>query len=298
MSQELVNTKSFLPSEFNRLPRSLEDVEYWKATEFRTFLLYTGPIVLKGRLKTSLYKHFMLLSSAVRLLISSETCNIHNYLANDLLKTFVSEYSFYYGEEYIGYNVHGLIHVSDFVLTHGALDLFSAFKFENYLQFIKKSSKNSKSPLEDIYNRIIEHVNAQTHIIPSKFPILQNELPYDNTKNNSINETLYEKMILKQFIVSSKKDKDSYFILENGDLVKVNKIIHFLSDNIKLEVTKLKYSPFFVKPVSSDIIKIFSVDEIIPETRLLINSNALKYKCFTVPIEKNKYISIALLHCD
>jgi len=28
---------------------------------------------------------------------------------------------------YIGYNVHGLIHVSDFVLTHGALDLFSGF---------------------------------------------------------------------------------------------------------------------------------------------------------------------------
>jgi len=298
ISQELVNTKSFLPSEFHRLPRTLEEVEYWKATEFRTFLLYTGPIVLKGRLKTSLYKHFMLLSSAVRLLISPETCLTHNYLAKDLLKTFVSEYSSHYGEEYIGYNVHGLIHVSDFVLTHGALDTFSAFKFENYLQFIKKSSKNSKNPLEDIYNRIIEHVNAQTNIIPSKFPILENELPYDNIENYSITETLYERVVLEKFIVSSKKVKDSYFVLENYDLIKVNKIIHFFSGNIKLEVTKLKYSPFFVNPVSSDIIKIFSVDEIIPETRLLINLNVLKHKCFTVPIEKNKYISIALLHTD
>jgi len=95
----------------------------------------------------------MLLSSAIRLLISSETCFTHNYLAKDLLKTFVSEYSSYYGEEYIFYNVHGLIHVSDFVLIRGALDVFSAYKFENYLQFIKKSSKNSKNPLEDIYNR-------------------------------------------------------------------------------------------------------------------------------------------------
>jgi hypothetical protein len=66
-----------------------------------------------------------------------------------------------------------------------------------------------------------------------------------------------------------------------------------LSDNIKL-----KYSPFFVKPLSSGIIKMFSVDEIIPETRLIINLNVLKYKCFTVPIEKNKYISIALLYID
>jgi len=162
----------------------------------------------------------MLLSSAVRLLISPETCLTHNYLAKDLLKTFVSEYLSLYGEEYIGYNVHGLIHVSDFVLlTHGALDTFSSFKFENYLQFIKKSSKNSKNPLEDIYNRIIEHVNSQTNIIPSKFPILENELPYDNIENNSITETFYEIVVIEQFIVSSKKVKDSYFVLENYDLI-------------------------------------------------------------------------------
>jgi len=98
--------------------------------------------------------------------------------------------------------------------------------------------------------------------------------------------------------VSSKKVKDSYFILENDDLVKVNKIIHFLSGDIKLEVTKFKYSPFFVNLVSSDILKIFSVNGIIPEARLLINLNVLKYKCFTVPIDENKYISIALLHTD
>ncbi|KAF0751213.1 Uncharacterized protein FWK35_00016042 [Aphis craccivora] len=181
VSQELVNIKSFLPSEFNRLPRTLEEVEYWKATEFRTFLL-----------------------SAVRILISPETYFTHNYLAKDLLKRFVSEYSSNYGEEYVGYNVHG--------------------------------SKNSKNPLEDIYNRIIEHVNAQTNIIPQNFPILENELPYDDMENNSITETLYERIILKQFIVNSKKVKDSYFILENDDLVKVNKIIHFLSGDIKLEV--------------------------------------------------------------
>jgi len=96
-----------------------------------------------------------------RLLISSETCHTHNQLAKTLLNKFVIEY-FLYGEEYVGYNVHGLIHISDFVLIHGALDAFSAFKYENYLQFIKKSCKNSRYPLQDIYNRIIEQVNTQT----------------------------------------------------------------------------------------------------------------------------------------
>lgn len=73
----------------------------------------------------------MLLSCTIRLLISPETCHTYNFVARDLLKHFVTEYI------HIGYNVHGLIHICDFVLVHGALDSFSAFKFENYLQFIK-----------------------------------------------------------------------------------------------------------------------------------------------------------------
>lgn len=77
----------------------------------------------------------MLLSCAIRLLISPETCHTYNFAARDLLKQFVTEYSSHYGEEYVGYNVHGLIHICDFVLIHGALD---SFKFENYLQFIKR----------------------------------------------------------------------------------------------------------------------------------------------------------------
>ena len=36
-----------LPSEFNRQPRALEDLDYWKATEQRSFLLYTGIVFLK-----------------------------------------------------------------------------------------------------------------------------------------------------------------------------------------------------------------------------------------------------------
>jgi len=61
-------------------------------------------------------------------------------------------------------------------------------------------------------------------IIPSNFPILENELPYNDIENNSITETLYERIILKQFIVSSKKVRDSYFMFENDNLVKVNNL--------------------------------------------------------------------------
>ncbi|XP_050060044.1 uncharacterized protein LOC126551233 [Aphis gossypii] len=299
VSEELINLKCYLPSEFNRLPRSLEECEHWKATEFCTFLLYTGPIVLKGRLKKPLFKHFMLLNYAIRLLISSENCYTQNNLAKDMLKRFVQEYGSLYGEGYVGYNVHGLIHLADFVLIHGHLDLFSAFKYENYLQFLKKSCKNDRFPLQDAYNRIMENIEIQINkiISPIIYPTLKRESTFNTNSNNSLTETMYEEVVLEKFLVSSKNAKDKYFMLQNNDIVEVTKIIKYYNGQIKIEATKFDYSPMFDYPFTSDITKIFYIKEIIPKIQpVLININSLKHKCFVTPIGNCKYIAIALLH--
>ena len=57
-----------LPSEFARQPRSLAELDRWKATELRNFLLYTGPVVLKGIIDVNQYRHFLSFSVAIRLL--------------------------------------------------------------------------------------------------------------------------------------------------------------------------------------------------------------------------------------
>jgi len=51
INSDLFDIGQYLSSEFYRQPRPVEDVEFWKASESRCFLLYTEPIVLKGRLK-------------------------------------------------------------------------------------------------------------------------------------------------------------------------------------------------------------------------------------------------------
>lgn len=271
ISEELINLKLHLPSEFSCLPRTLEECEFWKATEFRIFLIYTWPIVLKGRLNKTLYEHFMLLSCAVRILLSSETCYTLNTMAKNLLKQFVWDYPNYYGREYVGYNDHCLLYITNFVLIHGPLDAFSAFKYENYLQFVKKISKNSKHPLQDTYNRIMEKINGQPYNISLNYPILKNELNYDSSKNKSLTETLYEQLILENFVVSSKNNKDMFSFLKNHDIVKVNKIIKYTSGQIKIEVVKYHHCTMFQSPVPSDIIKIFYINEVFSNALILID---------------------------
>ncbi|KAE9523975.1 hypothetical protein AGLY_015622, partial [Aphis glycines] len=51
VSKNILALRPYVPSEFSRKPRVLEDIDYWKATELRIFLLYSGQVVLKGKLK-------------------------------------------------------------------------------------------------------------------------------------------------------------------------------------------------------------------------------------------------------
>ena len=60
LSGALLSLGSYIPKEFARKPRVMDTVERWKTTEFRLFLLYTGPIALAGRVAKEMY-NFMLL---------------------------------------------------------------------------------------------------------------------------------------------------------------------------------------------------------------------------------------------
>ncbi|KAG8222973.1 hypothetical protein J437_LFUL002696 [Ladona fulva] len=45
--------------EFARKPRTVRDLKRWKATEFRQFLLYTGPYALRKIVSDDVYLHFL-----------------------------------------------------------------------------------------------------------------------------------------------------------------------------------------------------------------------------------------------
>jgi len=64
ISRRLLALQSQIPVEFQRTTRSLVDILRWKATEFRFFLLYSGPVLLKGifflKIYINIFFYFML----------------------------------------------------------------------------------------------------------------------------------------------------------------------------------------------------------------------------------------------
>jgi len=72
LSKILEIQKNNVPCEINRKPRSLFKCKRWKATEFRTFLLYTRPVVLKSVLNHDKYINFLTLHVAVTILSNSK----------------------------------------------------------------------------------------------------------------------------------------------------------------------------------------------------------------------------------
>lgn len=121
-----------LPIEFERKPKSLRYARMWKATEYRQFLLYTGPIALKSKLRSDLYNYFVSLHVAVRIMCCEKLHSLLPY-TQQLLEHYVSSFAKLYGNHNVSHNVHGLVHLVEDVEKFGPLDGFSAYKFENYI---------------------------------------------------------------------------------------------------------------------------------------------------------------------
>lgn len=131
--------KKISPPDFIvRTPRQLKDRNYWKASEIRDFLLFYFPILLKDKLPTKYYKHFLLLVYGTRILLQ-EKIHVHEInTAESLLDNFTVNILQLYGLEKCTYNVHQLTHMAQQVRMWGPLWTWSAFSFEDGIGYYKK----------------------------------------------------------------------------------------------------------------------------------------------------------------
>ena len=119
------------PREIRRKPRSIGERKYWKAAEWRSFLLLYSHLVLKDILPASYFKHWMLLVFALNLLIGNDITKDNILKAKLALNKFGVLTESLYGIENVSYNVHIIQHLPTSVEEWGPITYHSAFLFED-----------------------------------------------------------------------------------------------------------------------------------------------------------------------
>jgi len=139
------------PSEVKRLPRSLESRCYWKASEWRAFLLLYSVVILKGVLPDRYYNHWILLVYSVYSMhqkLVDRTCLLTCDLA---LNKFVAEIPHLYGAEFVSYNVHLLVHLVESVKNWGPLWATSAFVFEDANRILMRLLHGTRTVSKQVF---------------------------------------------------------------------------------------------------------------------------------------------------
>lgn len=203
ISLNLQSIKQYIPIEFCRKPRGLEEISQWKATELRQSLLYTGPLVLKNCISEKSYSHFMCLNIAMVILMTP-SLHLYKEFAKQLLMSFVKNFQIIYGKHLISHNVHGLLHLYKDYNLFGPLDNVSCFPFENFLKKIKVMLRKHEQPLEQIIKRLKEfEINCipNTNYFVNNTNIIVKNEHKNGPLPNSIQGSQFKTLILKHKLI-------------------------------------------------------------------------------------------------
>ena len=230
INESLQEFRGQLPSEFARQPRGLDDLDHWKATEFRQFLLYTGPLVLKDVLAPEVFQHFLKLSVGISILLDSDDNRRHHYLdfSSALLSSFVLTCPEIFGPTFSVFNVHSLCHLADDASNFSrSLNSLSCFAFENHLQIIKKSVRNANMPIVQVAKRLREKFNV------------------------SCGDDLRVSNNFKKISVFSQRKKDSCFIVGDCIIFVIKKKKHgfYVCDSVK----QSRLEPLFTLKIAQNV---------------------------------------------
>lgn len=268
ISQSLQKCK--MPHEIHRATRGLDCLSRWKATEYRTMLLYTGFVVLKGQLPFEVYQNFLVLFCAIKI-CESKTFTRYLPLAEMLIDEFIETFLDIYGEAYMTSNVHNLAHLVDDVTMFGELQSISTYPFENTLQFIKKLIRNGRNPLAQVAKRITEKFrfdcglyrsseSKNSEVVLTKQNIGENVPSTFYLATNDENRlTFYSKIDLGNFCLTT-DTANKWFFTRKNEIACLENILS-VGNKVSLYcriITNKK--DFFETPIKSSALNIFSIN--------------------------------------
>lgn len=121
-------------SNFQRKPRSIFEVENFKATEFMHFMWYYLRYALIGILPTRIVKNFEKLSYK---LCQKEIKKEEIKNATEMLMDFADEYEDIYRPGAVTMNLHLVRHFHSMIIHCGPVWCYDMFGFENYIGVLK-----------------------------------------------------------------------------------------------------------------------------------------------------------------
>lgn len=266
----ILQTLKYVPADFSRKPRSLKHIEHFKAAEYRLMTLYLLPVLLKEcNINPVTYDNFLKYFVSYRLLLGEgetvlpENCN----LAETLLGEFTCNFREMFGE--LSFNFHSLLHLADMVRFHGPLNRYSAYKFENWYQLLRKWIRKPNDLFKQVHTRWFQLRGM--------------------VQRKSLKRKTFNSLVLNSSI------KNNCIMTNDDEIMLITKKIETLN-GITFMVKKFTHrESFFSSPVNSSELNIFLVCESSLVTTTPINLNQIKRKMFRVPYE-NSFVVIPILH--
>jgi len=286
LSSRLQLTKQFCPREFARQPINVAKHRSFKATEHRQILLYTGPVIFFELMNKAMYLHFLLLHSAIRILVDPISCRDAEIInkAEIMLKIFVKRAPDHYGIEFLSYNVHGLLHLCEDVRNYGPLDSMSAFPYENNMTYFRKMCRKPNHQLQQIVNR--RHEEKQFHRINfSIMNLIQASGMHEHgpvpAMFQNCRYSQYRNLFSQMFTLLN--GRDDTIIPEDSSICIVQNIIK--GDHKYYLVVKrfLKVENFFHTLVTSSKVGIYHCS-LLSDEFIVINFDKVIGKGFKVPL--------------
>lgn len=295
----MLSCNETLPIEIHRKVRALKHVHFFKATEFRTIILYIGVVVFKDSLPKNEYDLFLKLFCAVTI------CSTKKYafclpLARTLFIEYIEGYIALYGLGSVTSNIHILSHVVDDVELFGELSNFNTYEFENCLHLMKLLLKQCNKPLEQLARRLheISIATQQSSCKSGKeivFPNFKDQFVCTSTPNS----IAYRKVELKCSILISADNKNRWLMLNDAEQTIVRFEYAFKTGNKYIFCgyplhTDSKQN-FFTRPFNSAHLNIFLYNSIRVSESINYDFSQIKAKLYCLPYE-NKFIFMPLLH--
>ena len=112
-------------------------MKYFKASEYRAFLLYYSLPALAGLLPQKYWDHHALLVIAIYWLLQQSISSHQVEVCQMMLNQYCYQFSSLYSERYMTANLHLLLHLPDTVKLLGPLWVYSCFQFEGQNGLLK-----------------------------------------------------------------------------------------------------------------------------------------------------------------